>query len=551
MTEAPDTATRRPLRLGERLVQEGRLSKNQLETALGEQKRTGAALGEVLVSMGFLSESELCQQLASERGVPFVDLDDLQPDPALLADVSPDFALKHGIFPVRRDGDVVVVAFARPTDILALDAVKQRLWRQFRVAAAAPRDVRKAIHRYLDTAEGAARDGEESLLPEDASALTERILDQGLRRMATDIHIEPEENLVRMRYRVDGMLEQGDNLPVEAGPGIITRIKILSGLDITERRRPQDGRFSMKRNGRDVDLRVSIMPTRHGENAVLRVLDKAAVSLDLDDMGISGTGRAAIDRILAKPFGMLLVSGPTGSGKSTTLYALLLSLDSLTRKIITIEDPIEYEQPLIRQSQVEPSIGFTFASGLRTALRQDPDVILVGEIRDGETADVALKASLTGHMLLSSIHTNSAAGVVTRLVDLGVDRHLVASSFTGAVAQRLARRVCQRCREQRPATVSEAATLKLPAEGLLVWEGRGCDACRGTGYSGRLAVFEVFEFDNTCARLLVEGASEDDLHRHAKEHGMQTMEDDAREKVLAGKTTVAELLRVCSVEGGH
>jgi type II secretory ATPase GspE/PulE/Tfp pilus assembly ATPase PilB-like protein len=548
-----DQHPRRPMRLGERLVHEKLVTEKQLQTALQEQRRTGSTLGEVLVSMGFLKEDDLCRVLAESQGVPFLDLGEVTPDTTLLTGISAEFARKHGVFPVERDGKFVVVAMARPMDILALDAVKQHCWRQVRVVAASPREVNGAITRYLESlrnreAEADAARQVGKLATEghddDAVAVTDRILDFGLRNMATDVHIEPEEKLLRVRYRIDGILEQGENWPMDASAGVLARIKILAGLDITERRLPQDGRIKLQRGKGSVDIRVSIMPTNHGENAVLRVLDKSSISLNLDELGVVGPERRELEAIMGQSNGMLLVSGPTGSGKSTTLYALLASVDSLTRKVITIEDPIEYEQPLIRQSQVDPVIGYTFAAGLRTSLRQDPDIILVGEIRDQETADVALKASLTGHFVMSSIHTNSAVGCVTRLLDLGIDGYLVASSLSGAVAQRLVRRICSRCKAEREATAEEALALGLKPEGLMLSEGNGCDACRGTGFAGRMAVYELFVMDDASARIVAQGGGEHQLTDHARRCGRRSMLDDARSKVLEGKTTVSEFLRV-------
>jgi type IV pilus assembly protein PilB len=542
------------VRLGERLVRDGLLSPSQLRIALAEQQRGSATLGAVLVTMGFLRAETLAELRAEELGIPFVHLATLAPDPALLAEMPADFARQHGVFPVRREGEVVVVALERPVDILVIDALKRRFWRHIKVVAAAPRDIASAIRRHLDVhaADGGPASGSDAVLdaakdgvPEDIVALTNTLIEDGLRKAATDIHVEPEEGLTRIRYRIDGLLEQGDSLSREVGTGVLARIKILSGLDITERRLPQDGRIGIVRPNGRVDLRVSIMPTCHGENAVLRVLDRSAISLNLDDLGIAGEDRATLERIIGQSSGMLLVSGPTGSGKTSTLYALLLAVDSLTRKIITIEDPIEYQLPLIRQSQVDAAIDYHFKDGLRASLRQDPDVILIGEIRDQETADTALKASLTGHLVLSSIHTNSAVGVITRLLDLGVDRYLLGSSLTGAMAQRLVRRVCGTCGTERPATVAEASFLGGDPATLRVRAGTGCRACRGTGYSGRLALYELFLVDQTCQAILAAGGGEHELAAHGRELGTASLADDGRRKVLAGLTTVTEVLRVC------
>jgi type IV pilus assembly protein PilB len=540
--EPPPAETTERLRLGERLVRDGHITPHELRTALQEQEKTHEPLGAVLVRMGFLPAETLATVRAADLGIGFVQLAGVTPDPELLAAITPDFARRHACFPLRREKHEVVVALARPVDILCIDAIKQRLWRHIKVVAATQRDIDAAIRRHLEAhdpdADAAARAADEQP-KEDATALTDRILEQGLRWTSTDIHVEPEESLTR---------EQGETLTPQDGAGVLARIKIMAGLDITERRKPQDGRISLARpNGGKVDLRVSIMPTCHGENAVLRVLDRSSVSLGLAELGIEPRDQEVLAAIGQRSHGMLLVSGPTGSGKTTTLYSILLSLDSLTRKIITIEDPVEYQLPLIRQSQIDVAAGYHFADGLRASLRQDPDVILVGEIRDKETADTALKASLTGHLVLSSIHTNSAAGVITRLLDLGVDRYLLVSSLTAAMAQRLVRKVCGQCAAQRPATAAEAALLRVP-EGTPLREGTGCRACRGTGCAGRLVVYEILQLDEGAQAVLAGGGGEREILEHAMNHGFRPIAENARAKVLAGSTTVRELLRVCPAE---
>lgn len=545
---------RKRLLLGQRLVERKWISAEQLSTALAQQQRTGEPLGRTLVELGFLRDDDLARDLAEELGVPFVELRTLSPDPGVLATMSAEFARSHGCFPLRREGDALVVALANPANFMALDEIKTRVKCRVTIVAASQRDIHDAIGRLLEGAAPTTPSTPPPALPASvadsqsrgSADIVDRLLQQGLRWGATDIHVEPEEKLLRVRYRIDGMLARAETLPKDAGPSVLTRIKVLSALDITERRRPQDGRLKWTGERGAVDMRVSIMPTMHGENAVLRVLDRSSIALHLDELGIVGSPRAKLDQLLARPQGMLLVSGPTGSGKTTTLYACLLAIDSLTRKVVTIEDPIEYQLPLIRQSQVDSGIGYAFADGLRTTLRQDPDVILIGEIRDRETADTALKASLTGHLVLSSIHTNSAVGVVTRLLDLGMDRYLVANSLSASMAQRLLRRVCSRCRAERSPNEAERVWLGASNAGRSLWEGRGCGACHGTGYAGRTAVYELFVVDSDAMRSISSGASELDLIELHRKRAGRTMLDDARDKVLAGATTVAEVLRVCT-----
>ncbi len=547
-TDKPPVDRAERLRLGERLVRDGHINLQQLRTALQEQERTREHLGAALVRMGFLPADTLAAVRATELGIAFVKLASVTPDPELLAAIPADFARRHACFPIRREKHEVVVALARPVDILCIDAIKQRLWRHIQVVAATQRDIDAAIRRHLDApdpdADAARAEGPERAGGEDAVAITDRILEQGLRWTATDVHVEPEENLTRVRYRIDGNLEQGESLGREDGAAVLARIKILAGLDITERRLPQDGRITLQRPAGKVDLRVSIMPTCHGENAVLRVLDRSAVALSLSDLGIEPADQEVLTGIAQRSHGMLLVSGPTGSGKTTTLYSILLSLDSLTRKVITIEDPVEYQLPLIRQSQIDTAAGYHFADGLRASLRQDPDVILVGEIRDRETADTALKASLTGHVVLSSIHTNSAAGVITRLLDLGVDRYLLASSLSGVMAQRLVRRVCGECALERDVTPAEAALLQVGPETRLR-EGAGCRSCRGSGHAGRIAVYEILMLDEGAQAVLAGGGGEREVLENAQAHGFHSIATNGRARVLAGQTTVKELLRVC------
>ncbi len=552
------TAIKRP-RLGERLVEAGLITTGQLRSALSQQQRTSEPLGKVLVDLGFLQEDDLNRVLAIDLGVPFLKLTGVVPDPELLKLVTADFARRHQFLPIRREDGQIAVAMANPANIVSIDAIKERLHAPIKVFAAARRELTAAITRLLERgsepaesapATAAGRPVEPLHGGIDTIAVTQRLLDQGMRWLATDIHVEPEEKLLRIRYRVDGVMTPGENLPKEAAAGVLTRLKILSNLDITERRQPQDGRLKLDRDGAPIDVRVSILPTVHGESAVMRLLDRSTVALHLDDLGIVGPSRAELDRLINEPHGMLLVSGPTGSGKTTTLYALLLSLDALAQKIITVEDPVEYQIPLVRQSQIDPSIKYGFADGLRSILRQDPDVILVGEIRDRDTADMALKASLTGHLVLSSIHTNSAVGVVTRLLDLGVDRYLVSSSLSGAVAQRLVRRICPHCRTERAPTAAEAEWFALEPE-RMVFEGKGCRACRNSGYAGRVAIWELFVLDDECVRILAKGGREFELAEHARAAGRRTLLDDAREKVLAGATSASEVMQACKRDAGE
>lgn len=546
------------VRIGERLLNAGLISESQLRLALKEQKRLKEPLGRILIHLGFITESDLAKILADELGVPFVSLLTTEFDLNLVKSTPSTLAREHLFIPIRKEKDgSITVAMANPANTISVDAIREFLGEQVNITAALESEISAAISRMIETEredmDNLADQGKgEGLAAVSASEewgsyaeMVDRIVEYGLRSQATDIHLEPEKKLLRIRYRIDGILHPGETLPAEMISSVLTRIKIMAGLDITERRLPQDGRISLEYNKRKIDFRVSSMPTAHGENIVIRILDRGSISLNLKELGLSPEMRGALGGIVKRPYGMLLVSGPTGSGKTTTLYAVLLLIDAMVKKIVTIEDPIEYELPLIRQSQVDPNIHYTFAEGLRTTLRQDPDIILVGEIRDRETADVAMRASLTGHMVFSSIHTNTALGAIPRLLDIGIDPFLITSSLSGVLAQRLLRRVCNECKEAYQPTEEEAEWLGSRDRNAIVYKARGCRLCRNTGYSKRTAVFELFKMDSDYARCISKECGERDLEELALKKGMIFMLDDGKRKVLEGITTTQEVLRVC------
>ncbi len=540
-----------PKRLGERLVEAGLITREQLRLALEEQKRLNEPLGQVLIELGFISEATRAEMLAAIANVPFVSLRSVTLDVGLLHMVPAELAKEHLFVPIKREPDgSVTVAMANPTNVVSIDAIREALGAQVNVVAALEHEILSAISTMREAE--AAGEGDTGFQGGgervsggalDVVEVVDRIIDYGVRNQATDIHIEPERGLLRIRYRMDGMLHPGETLPVSLTSAVITRIKVLAKMDITERRKPQDGRITLQRRERRIDLRISTMPTAHGENVVIRILDKGSVSLDLKALGMDETLREQLTALLAKPYGMILVSGPTGSGKTTTLYSLLTLVDAMTRKVVTVEDPIEYELPLIRQSQVDTAIGYGFAEGLRTILRQDPDVVLVGEIRDRETADVALRASLTGHVVMSSIHTNTAVGAVPRLLDLGIEPFLISSSLSAVIGQRLVRRLCDECKQAYEASEEEAEWLGVEP-GTTLYKPDGCPRCRGTGYAKRTGIFEVFTMDPEYARMISEHAGEAEIMKAAKAKGMKTMLDDGKAKVLAGITSIQEVLRV-------
>jgi len=547
--------------LGQRLVEDGLISRDQLETALREQRRTGEHLGRILINLGFVSEENLSASLWDELGADRVSLSGIKIAPDVLRMVPPEMARERHLIPLSFEGGMLTVAMADPCDIVAVDALQNKLSCAVRVVAAAPGDIRSAVDRFFsdnarhealieEVIEEARRavalqDGEEAAGQAPLIELADQLIAKALKDRATDIHVEPEEKLVRTRYRIDGILHQGPAIPKALQSALISRVKIMSDLDISERRAPQDGRIKFRaRSGSEIDLRVSVFPTAHGENVVLRVLDKSSVSLRLDQLGFGPQVLKVLREIVDEPHGMLLVTGPTGSGKTTTLYSLLGAINSLEKNVVTVEDPIEYQLPMIRQSQVNPKIGLTFAAGLRAILRQDPDVILVGEIRDLETARIAISAALTGHFVLSTLHTNTAAGALPRMMDMGIEAFLLSSSVSGVLAQRLVRRICAECREEYEASAAEAEQLRCEP-GTSLARGKGCPNCRGTGYRGRTALYELVVPTERIRQMILSRASEGELAAAAEAEGMKTMFAMGREKVLAGVTTLEEVTRVC------
>jgi len=533
----PSKAPRK--RLGDRLVDAGLISAAQLSLALEEQRRTGEAVGEVLRRLGFVREEDLSRLLAEDLGVTFVRLADEKIDTALRKGLDEEYLANHALLPLREERGMVTLAMARPSDVNVLDHVQRILKKPLRVVAAAETEIRS----FLRSAPSARAGADGDLDGEGAAAQVNAFLARAVREGATDIHVEPEAQLLRLRFRVDGVLRQSETLTAHAGQAIVARIKVMAGLDIAEHRRPQDGRFSHETTGRQIDLRVSTIPTRFGENVVLRILDRSGQATRLDQLGLPARLLDRLRAIAELPHGLLLVTGPTGSGKTTTLYSLLASIDALQRKVATIEDPIEADLPLIRQSQVDTSVGFGFAEGLRSLLRQDPDVILVGEVRDRETADIALRASLTGHFVYATLHTNDAASAPPRLIEMGLQPFLLSASLRGVLAQRLVRRVCNDCAtDAGPAeTDRELFGTDVPET---VRRGTGCSSCGNSGYRGRLGVYELLEPNAAIRRILLENCTADAIRAAASPDTFHAMAEDGKEKIRAGLTTSEEVLRV-------
>lgn len=556
---APEVA-KRAGRIGERLVARGCLTDAQLQLALKEQRRTGGRLGEIISLLGFATESEIASALASQAGVEEVSLSRLNVSPVALALLDESFCREYALVPIDAGSRSIRVAMANSFDIVAVDLVAQKTGRSVDVVAATESDVAEAIDRLYG--DEAGRSVEELVAKALAGAASESdpvggvdaqpivqlanaILRDAVRADATDIHIEPDARVVRTRLRVDGLLVSALTLPKALQSPIVARLKLMARLDISETRLPQDGKIETQIDRRTIGMRVSTLPTIHGENVVVRILDKSRVVLGLTDIGFSKPALVAFTKAIRRPSGIILVTGPTGSGKTTTLYAALNELNAITSKIATLEDPVEYELPVIRQSQVNVQAGLTFSKGLRSLLRQDPDIVLVGEMRDAETAEVALRAAMTGHLVLSTLHTNTAIGAVHRLENMGIEPYLLASTLVASVAQRLVRRLCPSCRrpDDRPEP-AHCEVLGLPKETWAqLWTAPGCDACSGTGYVGRRAIAEVMTVTPAVAKGIAKGGDMSVLKGAALAGGMVPIAEEARQLALSGESSVAEIMR--------
>ena len=554
------------LRLGELLVQAGKLSARDLDRALQAQLELGGMLGRVLVSLGLVSEADLLVQLASQLDVPIAAAPDFPVVTPEVEGLLPEFLAANQVFPLRQDGERLDVAMAVPQDAFVLKALHLATGLHIRPHISLESDIEKALNQPVEAVdeggvddfddEGLGGDFVEHLKDLASEAPVIRLVNSIIGRVidlrASDIHLEPFDDGLHVRYRVDGVIHAGELVPPKHSAAVNSRVKLLAHLDIAERRLPQDGRIKTRVKGRELDLRVSTVPTVHGESVVMRVLDRASVRFSLESMGFASDTLGRFNALLAKPHGILLVTGPTGSGKTTTLYAALSKLDSATQKIITVEDPVEYQLEGINQIQVHPQINLTFASALRSILRQDPDIIMIGEMRDGETAQIAVQSALTGHLVLSTLHTNTAAGAVIRLKDMGVEGYLITSSVNGVLAQRLVRTLCSHCKapEVPSSEVLESSGLRrFCAPGQSIYKAVGCDQCRGSGYQGRTGIHELLVLDESMRRAIVAGQDASQLHSLAIQSGMLTLHDDGLRKVAAGVTSLDELLRVTEDQG--
>lgn len=546
------------------LLKEGLITQEKLEKAREETKRTGLTMGNALEKLGFITYEDTVQVQATALGLPYMDLSDYIVDGKLVELIPEEIAKKYKAVPLFKISNTLTVGMLDPQDIEAIDTIR----RVSKVEMVEPvlvseRGIQKVLDSYyggadtvdamvksLDQKKDPPKGGKffgKSIEETPVIELVNIMFAQAVKDRVSDIHLEPAEDSLRVRSRIDGLLREVTVIPKTVQGAIISRIKILSKMDIAESRKPQDGRIRLKLENKDLDIRVSTFPTVHGENVVMRLLDKSAVLLGLKEVGMLERELNVFEKLIRRPNGIILVTGPTGSGKTSTLYAALTVINSIEKNIITIEDPVEYELPLIRQTQVNPAAGITFANGLRGILRQDPDIIMVGEIRDKETADIAIQAALTGHLVFSTLHTNDAASALTRLIDMGVEPFLASSSVMGIVAQRLIRLICDKCKESYQPSNDALKELGLKA-GTKFYRGKGCPKCQSSGFRGRKGIFEVLVMTEEIRRLVDEKKSADEIGRRARELGMRTLRDDGLLKAREGLTTLEEVLRVTEVE---
>lgn len=547
-------------RLGELLLRASVITEPQLLSALETQAVSGGKIGHILVREGLADEETIARVLAEQKSLEYVSLVSYPISREAASQITERLARRSLIIPIDYRDEHIVLAMADPLDVEAIDDVRLRSGHPVLPVVSTPTQIQYAIEKYITAADAfegltdALEAEEEAPVPVgDEDVPIVRLVNQMIREAvldrASDIHVEPGEHGVRIRFRVDGVLHQVMQVPGSARPGLISRLKVMADMDIAERRRPQDGRIGLVVDGRVIDMRVATLPTPYGENVVIRILNHQAEQQTLSDLGLNAEHRRTIERFLGRPYGEILVSGPTGSGKSTTLYASLLHLNDPARKIITIEDPIEVQVPGVTQMAVNPNIGLSFAHLLRTVLRSDPDVVMVGEIRDAETAQIATRAALTGHLVLSSIHTNDAPSALTRLADMDVAPFIASNALIGVVAQRLVRRLCPDCRVKTRLTKAVLAERgctpdDVPCSSAYAPSEKGCDECHGTGYKGRVGVFEIMAMDDELERLFLAQAPSEAIRSAALAAGMRALKDDAMDKVADGTTSLDEVLRV-------
>jgi len=557
--------------LGEYLIERGLVDEAQIKKALQEQKKAGARLGQTLIELGFLKEEDLIVALAQQLGLAHIDVLSYGVKPQVVKLIPEQVARRYELIALEKVGDNLTIAMADPLNVFAIDEVQQLTRCRIEPVICSRTALFKVLdncYRNLDNKQP-QQEGSQAESPphkkefqqekNEVSAsiegaeiidLVNSIINSCVQERATDIHIEPDEEGMRVRCRVDGFLREVKTYSKDIQLPVTSRIKVLSGLDISERRVPQDGRFTFEFEGRKLDLRVSTLPTVLGEKIVMRVLDKEMVIMNLDKLGFLEDDLKRFEALIRRPYGMILVTGPTSSGKTTTLYSALSTINTVEKNILTVEDPVEYRLKMVNQVQVNPRAGLTFAAGLRSFLRQDPNVIMIGEIRDLETAEIAVQSALTGHLVFSTVHTNDAPSTITRLIDMKIDAFLVTSAVSGILAQRLIRTICPDCKTAYTPSEDVLASLNLPPSenGYTFYKGKGCDSCRESGYKGRIGIYELMLVDDAIKELILANASTQELTKIAKQHGMHTLREDGLKKVLKGITTVEEVLRATAEE---
>ncbi len=551
-------------RLSQLLLKNKVVTEEQLAKALERQKETGASLGRVLLELGMVRENQLAELIAHELGLEYVDLLEYKINIRATTSIDESMARRYNCIPIDFEDGKLVVAMADPTNIYALDDIRLSTGYEVKPVVSAREDIANAIQRYYhldtDVVEEALKDkGEEEVegisgVVDDTPLVrfTTTMITEAINRGASDIHIDPRENEVLIRYRIDGVCQEIKRLPKNVHDGIVSRIKIISDLNIAERRVPQDGHFGLVTNGKAIDFRVAVLPTVYGEKVVMRILDKSSILLRLEDLGFLPEALEKYRQAFTKPHGALLVTGPTGSGKSTSLYATLNVLNTEHKNITTVEDPVEYRLAGINQVQVNPKAGLTFANALRNILRTSPDILMVGEIRDRETAKIAIEAALTGHLVLSTLHTNDAPSAIPRLIEMGVEAFLVSSAINCVMAQRLVRKLCPNCKVPYEPDIEVLKALNFPYEdmdNLILYKANenGCAKCGGAGYKGRIGLYEVMPMSEEIKKLTVKEASATTIMKQAKEEGLITMRDDGFIKVKMGITSIEEVMRVVAI----
>ncbi len=556
-------------RLGELLVKENLITPEQLKKAIEEQKAGGGRLGSSLTKLGFVTDEELLSFLSKQYNVPAINLEEFEIDKEVVRKIPENIARKHLIVPVNQTGSTLIVATSDPTNLSVIDEIKFLTGYNVEFVAATETAIKKSIEKYFEVStdyqeilDEAAEEyeviGEDDNIDvktlEKASEeapvikLVNSILNDAIKKGASDIHVEPYEKIFRIRFRIDGMLYEIMKPPLSLKNAIASRLKIMAKLDIAERRRPQDGRIKIRySDGKDIDFRVSVLPTLFGEKIVLRLLDKSNLQLDMTKLGFNEKQLKSFKDAVHKPYGMVLVTGPTGSGKTTTLYSALSELNQISKNVSTAEDPVEYNIPGVNQVQMHEEIGLNFAASLRSFLRQDPNIIMVGEIRDYETAEIAVKAALTGHLVLSTIHTNDAPSTINRLLNMGIEPFLVASSVHAILAQRLVRKICEKCKEEidiEKKFLVDIGMTEAEAKTTKTYKGKGCNNCSNTGYKGRIAVYEILTIGEEIRELILAGASANEIKKEAIRIGMMTMRQSAIDLLKKGLTTIDEVVRV-------